>query len=198
MSRFTGSAGTAVVTRDAALLWTDGRYFLQAEAELGAAWTLMRSGEPGVPTIEEYLSSTTGSTPHSFGGAVGVDAAVVSAASAAKLRFVLAGAGRSLHAASWSSAAQPNSEAETLNPVDVVWGAARPPPPTGAVRVHPLEHAGRSVEQKLSDVRAALASESADAHIVAEVSVRDSVASDPPLPPPLPSPLPSREYLRSE
>lgn len=43
---------TALVTPDKALLWTDGRYFLQAEQELSADWTLMKAEEPGVPTME--------------------------------------------------------------------------------------------------------------------------------------------------
>lgn len=47
---------TAVVTHDKALLWTDGRYFLQAEQELSAEWTLMKAEEPGVPTIEVRTS----------------------------------------------------------------------------------------------------------------------------------------------
>jgi Xaa-Pro aminopeptidase len=42
----------ALVTTDKALLWTDGRYFLQAEHELTSEWTLMKSEEPGVPTID--------------------------------------------------------------------------------------------------------------------------------------------------
>lgn len=48
---FTGSAGTAVVTSDAALLWTDGRYFLQAESQLESGWTLMKHGTPGCPEV---------------------------------------------------------------------------------------------------------------------------------------------------
>ena len=56
MSGFTGSAGTMIVTADAACLWTDGRYFIQAAAQLkDSGITLMKSGEPGVPTITEYL-----------------------------------------------------------------------------------------------------------------------------------------------
>lgn len=47
ISNFTGSAGTVVVTHEEALLWTDGRYFLQAEQELAPGWTLMRAGTPG-------------------------------------------------------------------------------------------------------------------------------------------------------
>lgn len=42
----------ALVTQEKALLWTDGRYFLQAEKELSKEWTLMKSEEPEVPTIE--------------------------------------------------------------------------------------------------------------------------------------------------
>ena len=55
-SGFTGSAGTLLVTRDEAYLWTDGRYYIQAAAELeGSGIGLMKSGESGVPTIREYL-----------------------------------------------------------------------------------------------------------------------------------------------
>ena len=56
MTGFTGSAGTAVFTRKKAGLWTDGRYFIQAEQQLaGSGIDLYRSGEPGVPSIEEFL-----------------------------------------------------------------------------------------------------------------------------------------------
>ena len=53
---FTGSAGTAVIMKDMAGLWTDGRYFLQAGKQLeGTTITLFRMGEPDVPTIHEFL-----------------------------------------------------------------------------------------------------------------------------------------------
>ena len=56
MTGFTGSAGTAVFTSKKAGLWTDGRYFIQAEQQLaGSGIDLYRSGEPGVPSIEEFL-----------------------------------------------------------------------------------------------------------------------------------------------
>jgi Xaa-Pro aminopeptidase len=56
MSGFTGSAGTLVVTKEKAMLWTDGRYFLQAEKELdNRIIELMKMGEEGVPSISEYL-----------------------------------------------------------------------------------------------------------------------------------------------
>ncbi len=56
MSGFNGSAGTLVVLSDQAALWTDGRYFLQAADQLaGSGITLMRSGQPEVPEIGQYL-----------------------------------------------------------------------------------------------------------------------------------------------
>lgn len=56
MTGFTGSAGTAVFTQEEACLWTDGRYFIQAAKELaGTKIQLQKSGEPGVPSIVEYL-----------------------------------------------------------------------------------------------------------------------------------------------
>jgi Xaa-Pro aminopeptidase len=50
---FSGSAGTAVVTLDGAYLWTDGRYFNQAAIQLSSEWTLMKSGEPDVLSIND-------------------------------------------------------------------------------------------------------------------------------------------------
>jgi Xaa-Pro aminopeptidase len=54
---FTGSAGLAVITRDDARCWTDGRYFLQAGKELGPGWTLMKAGLPETPTWSKWLST---------------------------------------------------------------------------------------------------------------------------------------------
>lgn len=59
VSGFTGSAGTLIVTADEAYLWTDGRYFLQAARQLDSSGIgLMKIGQPGVPTISEYLRQT--------------------------------------------------------------------------------------------------------------------------------------------
>ena len=62
ISGFTGSAGTAVITKNKAYLWTDGRYFVQAESQLNDSYKLMKQGENGVPTavqfIEEYNRET--------------------------------------------------------------------------------------------------------------------------------------------
>ena len=56
LSGFTGSAGTLVVTMDNAYLWTDGRYFIQAEKQIqGHGVELMKMGQPGYPTINEFL-----------------------------------------------------------------------------------------------------------------------------------------------
>ncbi len=59
VSGFTGSAGTLVITQEEAWLWTDGRYFIQAERQIaGSGFGLMRMAQAGVPTVEEYLKNT--------------------------------------------------------------------------------------------------------------------------------------------
>lgn len=56
VSGFTGDAGTVVITKDEAGLWTDGRFFLQANLQLkDSGIKLFKMGNPGVPTILEYL-----------------------------------------------------------------------------------------------------------------------------------------------
>uniref|UniRef100_A0A7C9EIM9 Creatinase N-terminal domain-containing protein n=1 Tax=Opuntia streptacantha TaxID=393608 RepID=A0A7C9EIM9_OPUST len=72
ISGFTGSAGTAVVTKDKAALWTDGRYFLQAEKQLSSSWILMRAGNMGVPTTAEWLNDVLAP-----GSRVGIDPGTV-------------------------------------------------------------------------------------------------------------------------
>ena len=74
LSGFTGSAGTLTVLREGAYLWTDGRYFLQAERQLeGSGIQLMRAGQPGVPTLSQFLAEQL---PES--GALGFDGRTVS------------------------------------------------------------------------------------------------------------------------
>ena len=76
LSGFTGSAGTLLVLKESAALWTDGRYFLQAEAQLkDSGITLMKSGEPDVPTLAEYLAKTLAK-----GARVGFDGRTVTGA----------------------------------------------------------------------------------------------------------------------
>src|SRR5687767_1894235 len=56
ISGFTGSMGDVLITASEAGLWADGRYFLQAETQLaGSGIRLFRMGQPGVPTLNEYL-----------------------------------------------------------------------------------------------------------------------------------------------
>ena len=75
ISGFTGSAGTVVITKDDAGLWTDGRYFIQADHQLeGSGIRLFKMGEPGVPTTEEFLSDSIPS-----GGKLGFDGRVIAA-----------------------------------------------------------------------------------------------------------------------
>lgn len=76
LSGFTGSAGKVVVTADNAVLWTDGRYFIQAQEELkGSGIELYKMGEPGVPDIMEYIKSVL-----KEGQCLGFDGRTVSAA----------------------------------------------------------------------------------------------------------------------
>ena len=85
LSGFTGSAGTLVVTLDCAALWTDGRYFIQAERELsGSGIKLMKMGEPRTPTIERFLLDKM---PEN--SALGFDGRTVTAAFAMRLGKVL-------------------------------------------------------------------------------------------------------------
>ena len=56
LSGFDGSAGTLLITDSEAGLWTDGRYFLQAEQQLkDTGISLFRMGQKGVPKLEQYL-----------------------------------------------------------------------------------------------------------------------------------------------
>jgi len=145
-SGFTGSAGTALVTATGAYLWTDGRYFLQAETQLSPDWTLMRAGLPGTPTLPDHLGSIV--PP---GGVVGIDATVHSVDGGRALAAALAGDG------------DRRVRTVATNPVDEVWGAARPALPAGPVRVHPLGVAGEDVAAKVGRMREAMADRRADA-----------------------------------
>lgn len=79
-SGFSGSAGTLVVWAETAALFTDGRYFIQAAAELdGSGITLMKMGEPGVPKLKEYVEQTL-----KDGQNIGFDGRVVTAGDGAE------------------------------------------------------------------------------------------------------------------
>lgn len=82
---FTGSAGTAIITQDMAGLWTDGRYFIQAADQLrDTTIELFRSGEPGVPTVHQFLNDKL-----EEGMCLGFDGRTVSAREAEELQELL-------------------------------------------------------------------------------------------------------------
>lgn len=91
ISGFNGSAGTAVVTMEAAALWTDSRYFLAAEKQLeGTEFQLMKLRVAGTPTIAQWLG---GQLADSDSKEVGIDGKVVSVAYARQLVDELRGEG---------------------------------------------------------------------------------------------------------
>ncbi|GFR40249.1 hypothetical protein Agub_g821 [Astrephomene gubernaculifera] len=147
ISGFTGTAGTAVVTADAALLWTDGRYFLQAASELPPQWSLMKSGTPGCPDLEDWLAANL---PE--GARVGIDPWVHTVNSVRTLQRKLQEAGKVLVPL-----------LDDGNLVARVWGSERPPAPPAPLRVHPLAWAGEGVAGKLGKLREQMRSSGASA-----------------------------------
>jgi Xaa-Pro aminopeptidase len=148
VSGFTGSAGTALVSLDDALLWTDGRYFLQASRQLDSSqWKLMRSGEANVPTLERWLSSNL------RGKRVGFDPLNNTVGSLTTLLQDSA-----MH-----------FSAVKLVPVsgivEEVWDA-RPAPPAAMAMVQPEKFAGRSVADKLAHIQSHLVKEGVQALVV--------------------------------
>ncbi|KAK9137303.1 hypothetical protein Sjap_007897 [Stephania japonica] len=156
ISGFTGSAGTAVVTRDKAALWTDGRYFLQAEKQLNSSWTLMRAGNFGVPTTSEWLNDVL--VP---GCRIGIDPFLFSYDSAEELKEEIS---------------KKNHELVYLydvNLVDEIWKESRPEPPRKPVRIHDLKYAGLDVASKLASLRSELSKTGSSAIVI---SMLDEVA----------------------
>ena len=131
---FTGSNGTLVVWKDGAGLWTDGRYFIQAENELAETGvTLFRMLEEGVPTIEEFLE-----TQMKEGQTLGFDGRVVTVSDGRKYEKIVAGKhGRLVYE-------------EDL--AEKIW-TDRPAFPVGAVSTLTDEVAGERVADKLTSVR---------------------------------------------
>ena len=147
LSGFTGSAGTLLILPSRALLWTDGRYFLQAESQLaGSGIELMRSGEPDVPTLERFLLAEL-----EDGSQLGFDARTVNTALARRLGNKL----RTKHI----------RFAGDEDLVDALW-PDRPPLSAAPVWELGIEYAGEARADKLARVRAAMADEGADAFVV--------------------------------
>ena len=146
LSGFTGSAGTLAVTKDWAGLWTDGRYFLQAEEQLsGTGITLYKMGEPGVPELSTELAEKL---PEQ--GTLAYDGVTVSAGMGEKLRIM---------------AQRKHAQVKFLDLPGMVW-KDRPPLPEKPVYELPETLTGESRREKLSRLREAIKEAGADCHVV--------------------------------
>jgi Xaa-Pro aminopeptidase len=147
LSGFTGSAGTLVVRRDEAALFTDGRYTLQAPAQVdsGLVAVINITDCKFSAWIEEHLPE---------GAKLGFDPWLHTADEVARLRKAAKAAGGEFVAVE-------------RNPVDLVW-EDRPAPPVAPVKSHPPELAGEAAPDKLARIDAALAKEKLDALVVSD------------------------------
>lgn len=156
LSGFKGSAGTVVVTRQNAYLWTDSRYFNEASQCLNPLhWKLMKQGTPNIPTIPIFLARNAA---HKFKQTsitfrVGIDPFLHPASFAKEVTDAF------LKETPTSGVATPTTvgEIDTLdkegNLIDPIWGTDRPPIPQSPFRIHPLQYSGTSVSQKIASVR---------------------------------------------
>jgi len=150
VSGFTGSAGTLLVGKDWAGLWTDGRYFIQAAQQLeGSGIELMKMGEPGVPTLNGYLEQHL-----QKGQVLAFDGRVVSTRQAEGLGKLAEKCGASI--------------ACEDDLVGEIW-TDRPALSAKPAFELPAEVVGKSRAEKLMDLRAALAKEGADAVVIASL-----------------------------
>ena len=134
LSGFTGSAGTVVVTEDKAMLWADGRYFIQAENELkGSEIELYKIGIPGFPTYPEWLRDHLENNSR-----VGFDGEVFAQASVASLEKVLEGKGIDL--------------VGQYDLIDEIW-EDRPKAPSSRAFLHEIQYTGKTTAEKLEKVR---------------------------------------------
>lgn len=146
-SGFTGSAGVMVVAQDEANLWVDGRYFIQAEKQLENTGIIQRNmGEPGVPTIEEYILGKVGE-----GEVLAFDGRVVSYSAGKSYKEKLAAKGASI---------------STEEDIPGMLWTDRPAMSAEKAYVLPVEFSGKTVQEKLSDVRAVMAEKGAETHVV--------------------------------
>lgn len=144
---FTGSAGTAVFARDEAGLWTDARYFLQAERQLrGSGVTLYRMGEEGVPTLGAWLEEHL---PE--GGKLGFDGRTVSADDGRRYQRIADG----------KKAAIACDE----DLVGLIWDE-RPGLPEGKAWRYGEEYAGLGAAEKLAALREKMKEAGARHHIL--------------------------------
>lgn len=138
ISGFTGSAGTAVITRDKAILATDGRYFLQAGRQLDNNWTLLKQGVPNVPTWQTWIVNEVIKTK----AVVGFDPQLFSYNEYQTLHELF----------------KANDLADSLVPVspnliDLIWSGDQPERSESPVKILPLQYAGKSFINKLIELR---------------------------------------------
>lgn len=154
LSGFTGSAGTLVITLKDAGLWTDGRYYLQAEDELkGSSIRLFKSGLEGVPSFTNWLIDEL-----EEGSTVGIDGKLFSFAAARLLEESLSNNDMKLN--------------KSLDLFDEIW-EDRPALPDSKVFLHDIEYAGKDASQKLEEVRGKMRELNVNYHIV---STLDDIA----------------------
>ena len=144
---FTGSAGTAIITLKEAGLWTDGRYFIQAENQLrDSSVTLFRMGETGVPTVEAFLKQNINK-----GAKIAFDGKVISVEYLRSLK-------KTLESSEFSFEVN-----EDL--IDIIW-KDRPERPCTQVILHDVVYAGESRESKLTKVAQEMKTMGADYYVI--------------------------------
>ncbi len=147
LTGFTGSAGTAVVTKTAAVLWTDFRYWIQAASQIGpSAFELFKQGEPDIPEFETWLSQTL-----SPGDIIAMDGKVVSAAKVKKYKRLFADKGMTL--------------TTEFDLIADIW-TDRPPMPASRAWMLSDTYAGKTRLEKLDQIRSAMAKTGANTHLM--------------------------------
>ena len=154
ISGFNGSAGTAVVTMNEAVLWTDSRYFLAADEQLAdTPFSLMKEGLPDAPTVAQWLTSKLRK-----GDKVGIDGWVFDGREAEEFKTILAAKEISLD--------------DSSDPMVELW-KERPAIPENVVMTQPLKYAGETIVSKLERLRGILKQTGRDGILV---SALDEVA----------------------
>ncbi|PVV02869.1 hypothetical protein BB560_002665 [Smittium megazygosporum] len=153
ISGFTGSLGHAVITKDNAYMFTDGRYYLQARGQMDKNWTLVEGKIPLLPIIGDFLSKLPAGTR------VGVDPRLVSASEANEVKKQIAKNSIEL---------VPVEE----NFIDTIWND-QPARNANIVFHHSLKYSGKPWTEKVEEVRQALKEQSAVGLIV---SALDQIA----------------------
>ncbi len=144
LTGFTGSAGTVVVTRDFAGVWTDSRYFLQAEEQLaGTGFGLMKLKIPHTPEYLDWLAMHLAA-----GKVVGFDGTLFSVALARRMERVL-----------HERRIRTEGMHDLISPL---W-EDRPSFPGAPAFEHPVTFAGRSLKEKVEDIRSSLLERDCDA-----------------------------------